>query len=333
MLIDSALLQALEHIVCGSDGSATLLVLNDLDRALVIGGPTGEQLAWIHRAVDYIEQKSLWIQGVNRAAMDKCQASPNNILGADIAASLPVLCFPAKRYHAHEMDILRFQSMIIGSEPTSVPFIIEGAISFWPALTTRKWSSMEYLLQTVGSHRLVPVELGARYTDTGWSQTMMPFGQFLHTIACTPEGSDGECGYLAQHNLLDHVYKLRRDFVLPDYAFVETGRRSSGNHAADTDGVAVNVWLGPRGTVSPLHYDNYDNLFAQVAGCKYFRLFAPSESSNLYPHPRGSLLENTSRVDIESINLDTYPRVADTRYLECIVRPGDLLYIPVSTNI
>ncbi|KAJ2292910.1 Lysine-specific demethylase 8, partial [Coemansia sp. RSA 2706] len=71
-------------------------------------------------------------------------------------------------------------------------------------------------------------------------------------------------GYLAQHNLLDQAPRLKRDFYLPDYALVETGRRIVPNtYTANADGVIVNVWLGPRGTVSPLHFDEHDNLFAQ----------------------------------------------------------------------
>ncbi|KAJ1739217.1 hypothetical protein LPJ79_005102 [Coemansia sp. RSA 1821] len=224
------------------------------------------------------------------------------------------------------MDVLRFQQVIADAEKAH-PFIIKGAISHWPALNDHSWSDLAYLQETVGSHRLVPVELGTKYTDKDWTQKLMPFGKFLEQTMSMNEA--GVCGYMAQHNLLDQAFKLKNDFIIPDYAFVETGRRLVPNdQTASTDGIVVNVWIGPQGTVSPLHFDNYDNLFAQVAGYKYFCLYSPSEAPNLYPYPPDSHMPNTSQVDMESVDLNRYPCFAKASSVECVVEPGDLLYIP-----
>ncbi|KAI8322657.1 Clavaminate synthase-like protein [Martensiomyces pterosporus] len=217
------------------------------------------------------------------------------------------------------------------------PFVIEGAISFWPALSgPRAWRNLEYLRAAVGHHRLVPVETGAKYTDEGWSQKLMPFGDFLDTIVYPPQNttrpeSGAAKGYLAQHNLFTQACRLKRDFSLPDYTQVETGRRAVPEDCTnDNSGVLVNAWLGPRGTVSPLHYDKYDNLFAQVVGYKYVRMYAPSETGKMYPHPPESMLSNTSQVDAEAPDLQRFGMFSQALYLECIVQPGDLLYVPPS---
>ncbi|KAJ2484822.1 Succinyl-CoA:3-ketoacid coenzyme A transferase 1, mitochondrial [Coemansia sp. RSA 2320] len=131
----------------------------------------------------------------------------------------------------------------------------------------------------------------------------MPFGQFLDDIVYPSQSASGGVpkGYLAQHNLCDQAFKLKRDFYLPDYVMVETGRRQpTGINGFNTDGVQVNAWLGPRGTISPLHFDQYDNLFAQVAGYKHIRLYAPSESANLYPYPADPVGGTTSNSNVNA---------------------------------
>lgn len=62
-------------------------------------------------------------------------------------------------------------------------------------------------------------------------------------------------GYLAQHRLFDQIPELLDDIIIPDYcAFGEEG----------IDNVDMNIWIGPAGTVSPLHFDPKNNIFCQV---------------------------------------------------------------------
>ena len=61
-------------------------------------------------------------------------------------------------------------------------------------------------------------------------------------------------GYLAQHPLFDQIPALRGDICLPDYTSLGEGELQS-----------INAWLGPAGTVTPLHYDPHHNLLSQVS--------------------------------------------------------------------
>ena len=61
-------------------------------------------------------------------------------------------------------------------------------------------------------------------------------------------------GYLAQHNLFEQIPRLRRDFAIP--ALLAGGVQH------------MHAWLGPEGTVTPLHFDSYDNVLVQVVGHK-----------------------------------------------------------------
>ena len=89
----------------------------------------------------------------------------------------------------------------------------------------------------------------------------------------------------------------------------------------------ANAWFGPMNTVSPLHHDPHFNLLAQVVGYKYIRLYAPSSTARVYPH-EGRLLANTSQVDVGHPDASRFPLFADAAYTECILGPGEMLYIP-----
>ncbi|CAJ0832115.1 10082_t:CDS:10, partial [Entrophospora sp. SA101] len=196
-------------------------------------------------------------------------------------------------------SISYFTSHVTSNNPT--PFIITSSISHWPALSTTPWT------------------------------------------------------YLAQHNLFDQIPSLKDDILIPDYCFVNTvipfsNLPSSTNNSNDVDDdynnckgnennqkprkynpppdVIINAWFGPKGTISPMHTDPYHNLLAQVVGKKYIRLYSPEETTNLYPFEQDGFLGNTSQVDVEVPDLERFSRFASAKYQECILEPGELLYIP-----
>ncbi|XP_006813260.1 bifunctional peptidase and arginyl-hydroxylase JMJD5-like [Saccoglossus kowalevskii] len=195
-----------------------------------------------------------------------------------------------------------------------VPVIIQGAMEHWPASSTRKWS-IDYICQIAGS-RTVPVELGARYTDESWSQKLMTISEFIDHYIERKNYNEDTIGYLAQHQLFDQIPELKKDICIPDYCCL-----------GDEDEIDINAWFGPMGTVSPLHHDPKHNCLCQVVGCKYIRLYSSNVSEGLYPHG-GRLLDNTSQVDAENPDLIRFPLFATTPYMDCILQPGEMLYIP-----
>ncbi|CAL1532357.1 unnamed protein product [Lymnaea stagnalis] len=62
-------------------------------------------------------------------------------------------------------------------------------------------------------------------------------------------------------------------------------------------------------------------------GEKYVRLYSKEHSDSMYPH-EGHLLHNTSQIDLDSPDLDQFPKFANLPCLECVLKPGDMLYIP-----
>jgi hypothetical protein len=86
-------------------------------------------------------------------------------------------------------------------------------------------------------------------------------------------------------------------------------------------------WLGPAGTVTPLHCDYDDNLFAQVWGTKRIFLAPPHHDAYLYPKEANAILSG-SPFDPEAPDFDRYPLARKAALVECIVAPGEMLYVP-----
>jgi len=86
-------------------------------------------------------------------------------------------------------------------------------------------------------------------------------------------------------------------------------------------------WLGPAGTVTPLHCDYDDNIFAQALGSKRVILAPPHHDAFLYPRDANPILAG-SPFDPERPDYDRWPLARAAAFVECTVAPGELLYVP-----
>ncbi|EPQ27869.1 uncharacterized protein PFL1_04613 [Pseudozyma flocculosa PF-1] len=233
------------------------------------------------------------------------------------------------------------------------PFIVRGFAKDWPASQplpsaapsssppasgAPRWASADYLERIAGPGRVVPVEVGAKYTDDDWGQDIILWSDFLRLSGWAQAAADPTAAaaaedkplYLAQHDLLSQFPDLRRDMILPDYVYSSPpvppgvpGYRPPGNDEA----LILNAWLGPAATVSPPHFDMFYNCFVQVVGYKEIWLAPPDVDVDgaMAPFGRGrgrggedgeddggaacpdssdkdglatSLMTNTSRIDV-----------------------------------
>ncbi|XP_061414781.1 bifunctional peptidase and arginyl-hydroxylase JMJD5-like isoform X2 [Lethenteron reissneri] len=170
------------------------------------------------------------------------------------------------------------------------PVLLQDTVSHWPALT--KWS-LGYLVRMAGC-RTVPVELGSRYTDAHWTQTLMTLQEFVEKYIINAE-SQPTVGYLAQHELFDQIPDLRNDIVIPDYCCVSE-REGGDDEEEGSEEVVINAWFGPGGTESPLHHDPQHNILVQV--------------------------------DVLRPDTCQFPRFTEAPFQEVVLSPGDALFIP-----
>ncbi|XP_030372279.1 bifunctional peptidase and arginyl-hydroxylase JMJD5 [Scaptodrosophila lebanonensis] len=194
------------------------------------------------------------------------------------------------------------------------PALLLNTIDHWPA--RRKWRDLNYLMQVAGN-RTVPIEIGSNYASDEWSQQLVKLRDFLHRQFAQSR-ADREIEYLAQHELFAQIPALKADICVPDYC-------SLGKKA--TSEVDIKAWLGPQGTISPLHYDPKHNLLCQVFGCKTIILAKPEDTENLYPH-QSEFLGNTSQVDAVNLDQERFPLLEKVKFYNLVLQPGDCLYMP-----
>jgi lysine-specific demethylase 8 len=242
-----------------------------------------------------------------------------------------------------------------------LPVIITGATTHWPALggattddatqggsTQQGWADFAGLAARAGE-RLVPVEVydaadsTQTYLTESWERRVMSLGDYIaEYVLADGSGPAGKRGYLAQYGLFDQIPSLRDDFTVPPFCseLLEQDRAVAGaagaeddasgggvdDLCADANGVRTSAWLGPRGTVSPLHYDPYHNLLTQAVGSKYIRLFSPEVSSQLYP--RAGAQCNNSFIDLDNLDHHKHPQFQGTASSHCVLAPGEMLHIP-----
>jgi len=99
-----------------------------------------------------------------------------------------------------------------------------------------------------------------------------------------------------------------------------------GAVVASSSAPRVNIWMGPRGTVSDMHTDPDDNLFCQVFGAKRVLLLPPEAGGLLHPHE--GVMSNTATVDPRAGWVAAAAKAGGSPMVEATVRGGEALFIP-----
>ena len=215
------------------------------------------------------------------------------------------------------------------------PVVVRGAVSDAPAI--KLWQSLPYWYQSFDKEdQFGGVEIGGSYGSNDMERAEIPLQGYLQYLELFEErhgrtGPDDpleiptsipieELVYMAQNDLFPSLYK---DIRVP--RFCEDQSDGVGNGRL----YSVMLWLGPRGCVSPLHFDPLDNCLMQFVGRKKIWLYEPQAGGWHYAG-HNDQQSNTSPVNPEDVNGDQYPLFAQEAppKIQCVLNPGDLLYIP-----
>lgn len=184
-----------------------------------------------------------------------------------------------------------------------LPFVITGLVSRWPLSA------------------LTPQTLRERFSDL---QVRARVGDYINT-AFAPDRAMQDMSML---EYLDLVSTGPQD--LPPYlGNLELRELNSLCHWPAYFGKMgpPRFWLGPAGTVTPLHCDYDDNIFAQIWGTKRIFLSPPHHDEFLYPSEANAILFG-SPFNPEAPDFEKFPLARQASLIECIMNPGELLYVP-----
>lgn len=350
-----------------------------LDKAFIMGGP-GSMLKAIGRILEPKLKARLFLEGMSHESQFLWRATAEELRHMHgwyaSAKKIKTITLP--------LDVAAFRRDFFKSQ---LPVVIrDGTITDgWLALG--KWCDLKYLVQNFG-HRLVPIEIGRHHEKaqrgknrdnmsaqdskpTLWQERICTLRDFIQQYILPSNviahersrrwkenglerhGQDANSppplpasklvGYLAQHTLFEQLPSLKKDFESPH----DLCAACNGGQGVEK----INAWFGTEGTVTPLHFDSYDNLLVQVAGYKYVRLYSPDQTKFLYVNSERNIdmgetrdrafsqdvtmaQNNISPIDVEAPseeNLRDYPLFGSSQFTEAILSPGDCLFIPEGT--
>lgn len=192
------------------------------------------------------------------------------------------------------------------------PVLITGIFDEIPELTrwTPHWMKSKLKNKTVMVRESDSPTFAVEATNTE-----MPFDQYVDTI-CDPNFSHSTKRLYMQQQSIDRALPELKSEVLID------------RHLPEKKVFMKNIWFGPGGNTSPLHFDPFDNLFLQLYGTKQFYIFDPKDYSNLYA---GSWLTNTphiSGIDPVNVDLDLYPLARNASLMQLEIKAGSALFLP-----
>jgi ribosomal protein L16 Arg81 hydroxylase len=225
-------------------------------------------------------------------------------------SAFPPKSVPVPVIHVEEISDAAFHQQFVRP---GHPVIVRGAMQGWRALD--RWQNPEYLAGSAGERVIQACD------PISGSQSQVKLGPYWRkafdkgdakfsyiNAAIEVQGRPGVLG-----NLISDVELCR---LLPN-----------ARH------LATKVFAGNDSRCGLHYHPDTEAFLGQVFGEKRVLLFPPRDRSKLYPLPWHSSYVTFSQApfsrDGDWPDPQTYPRLTDTHPMECVMRPGEMLYIPI----
>lgn len=271
---------------------------------LKIGGNMG-LATLLPQIIDHARQGG---GAVEKVDMNKRYPTPPRF-SEKITASLPVQTVVERRSRS-EMSLMEFESRYL---PNGVPVVISDALHDWPLFKLSREESLVHFAELQGITRHGDYVKKTFSTERDFRSTSM--ADFIASLdQPAVKGVDGEPPAYMGNNILPAA--LMQQIQYPPYF--------------DTSlFIPPRIWIGPKGTLTPLHRDDTDNLFAQVWGQKKFTLAAPHHREALgtwSTAPTGGL--DGCDFNPDAPDYQRFPTARNVTFLRVTLEAGDLLFLP-----
>jgi putative sterol carrier protein len=225
-----------------------------------------------------------------------------------VSASLPTQRHVERRPRS-EVTVSEFRNHYLLE---GIPLIISDALQDWPLFNMSRDESLRHFAELQGITRHGDYVKKTFSTDRDFRSTSM--AEFIASLDKPADKSSGQPPAYMGNNILPT--QLMAQINYPPYF-----ERSLY--------IAPRIWIGPKGTLTPLHRDDTDNLFAQVWGQKAFILAAPHHRHALgtwSTSPKGGL--DGCDFNPDAPDYQRFPEARDVTFLRIVLQAGDLLFLP-----
>lgn len=271
---------------------------------LKIGGNMG-LATMLPQIIDHARHGGAVAQKVD---MNKRYPTPPR-LSERLTASLPTQRTVERRPRS-ELSKDQFDSDYL---PHGIPLVISDALQDWPLFKLSREESLVHFAELQGITRHGDYVKKTFSTERDFRSTSM--AEFIASLdSPAVKGVNGEPPAYMGNNILPA--QLLQQIKYPPYFDQSLF-------------IAPRIWIGPKGTLTPLHRDDTDNLFAQVWGQKTFTLAAPHHREALgtwSTAPQGGL--DGCDFNPDAPDYQRFPTARDVTFLRVTLEAGDLLFLP-----
>ncbi len=193
------------------------------------------------------------------------------------------------------------------------PVVFTDATARWPALG--KWTP-EFFRTKLGKVRIEITD--GREADPRYDQNHdahrkpIRMDRFIERVLTAGVSNDL---YMVAHN---------NTMTRPPFRALLADVKPPADLFQPLEARQTSLWIGPAGTVTPLHHDTTNILFNQLYGRKRFELISPQETVLLADPVDGFY----SPLDLDGRTDSPHPAVRELQVKTVVLSPGESLYIP-----